>query len=127
MILDARDGIEVVAEAVDGAEAVALAQRHEPDVILMDARMPNLDGIEATRRITESGLGSRIIILTTFDVDELVYSALRAGASGFLLKDIRPDELAQAVRVAHSGEALLAPTVTRRLLNRFAAMAPDNT
>jgi DNA-binding NarL/FixJ family response regulator len=119
MILDAREDIEVVGEANDGAEAVELAARERPDVILMDVRMPGLDGIEATDRIVAAGSDARIIILTTYDLDEYVFRALRAGASGFLLKDVRPNELTDAVRVVARGDALLAPTVTRRLLDRL--------
>jgi DNA-binding NarL/FixJ family response regulator len=124
MILDAREDIEVVGEAQDGAQAIELAQRRRPDVILMDVRMPRLDGVEATRRLVEGGSPARIVILTTFDLDEYVYEALRAGASGFLLKDVEPDQLAEAIRVVARGEALLAPTVTRRLLDRFAQVLP---
>jgi DNA-binding NarL/FixJ family response regulator len=124
MILEARDDIAVVGEAADGQEAVELAATTDPDVVLMDVRMPRLDGIEATRRIVDSGSRARVVMLTTFDLDEPVFAALRAGASGFLLKDIRPAELAEAVRVVARGEALLAPTVTRRLLDRFAAGLP---
>ncbi|MFC9926591.1 response regulator [Streptomyces sp. NPDC127190] len=127
MIIDSREDLEVVGEAGDGIEAVALAQSLVPDVILMDVRMPRMDGIEATRRLAAAGNPARIIILTTFDLDEPVFSALRAGASGFLLKDIRPDELAAAVRLVARGEALLAPTVTRRLLDRFAGKLPGGT
>ncbi|MEU7590099.1 response regulator transcription factor [Micromonospora sp. NPDC049230] len=127
MIIESRADLEVVGEAGDGLEAVALAERLRPDVILMDVRMPRLDGIEATRRLATSGQAARIIMLTTFDLDEPVFAALRAGASGFLLKDIRPDELATAVRVVARGEALLAPTVTRRLLDRFASELPGGT
>jgi DNA-binding NarL/FixJ family response regulator len=125
MILDARDDIEVVGEASNGAEAVAVTVAHEPDVVLMDVRMPDVDGIEATRRIVASTSTSRIIILTTYDVDEYVFAALRAGASGFMLKDVRPRELVDGVRVVARGDALLAATVTRRLLDRFAALLPD--
>ena len=124
MIIDSRDDLEVVGEAGDGLEAVELARTLHPDVILMDVRMPRMDGIEATRRLAQAGDPARIIILTTFDLDEPVFAALRAGASGFLLKDIRPDELAAAIRLVARGEALLAPTVTRRLLDRFAAELP---
>jgi DNA-binding NarL/FixJ family response regulator len=124
MILDAREDIEVAGEAADGAEAVALVAEHEPDVVLMDVRMPNVDGIEATRQIVASGSPARIIILTTHDVDEYVFAALRAGASGFLLKDVRPPDLVEAIRVVARGDALLAASVTRRLLDRFAAVLP---
>ena len=114
--------LEVVGEAADGAEAVALAVHERPDVILMDVRMPEVDGIEATRRITadERTAGCKVLILTTFDLDEYVFEALRAGASGFLLKDTLPDELLAAIRIVADGEALLAPTVTRRLIEAFA-------
>jgi DNA-binding NarL/FixJ family response regulator len=124
MIIDSRDDLAVVGEAGDGVAAVALAKQVRPDVVLMDVRMPRMDGIEATRQLAEAGNPARIIMLTTFDLDEPVYAALRAGASGFLLKDIRPDDLAAAVRVVAAGEALLAPTVTRRLLDRFAGELP---
>jgi DNA-binding NarL/FixJ family response regulator len=124
MIIDSRDDLAVVGEAGDGVAAVALAGELRPDVILMDVRMPRMDGIEATRRLTAAGHPARIIMLTTFDLDEPVFSALRAGASGFLLKDIRPADLADAIRVVAAGEALLAPTVTRRLLDRFAGELP---
>jgi DNA-binding NarL/FixJ family response regulator len=124
MIIDSRDDLEVVGEAGDGIEAVALARSLQPDVILMDVRMPRMDGIEATRRLAEAGNPARVLVLTTFDLDEAVFAALRAGASGFLLKNIRPGELADAVRVVARGEALLAPTVTRRLLDRFAGELP---
>jgi DNA-binding NarL/FixJ family response regulator len=124
MIIDSRPDLEVVGEASDGVEAVALARSLHPDVVLMDVRMPRMDGIEATRQIAADGDPVRIIMLTTFDLDEPVFAALRAGASGFLLKDTRPDDLATAVRVVAGGEALLAPTVTRRLLDRFAGELP---
>jgi len=123
-IIDAREDLEVVGEAGDGREAIALAESTRPHVILMDVRMPVLDGIEATRRLVASGHPARIVILTTFDLDEAVYGALRAGASGFMLKDIRAGELVQAIRLVARGEALLAPTVTRRLLDRFADAPP---
>ena len=121
MILEARDDLEVVGEAENGAQALELARVLAPDVVLMDVRMPVLDGVEATRRLLESGSGARVIILTTFDLDEYVFEALRAGASGFLLKDVQPAQLAEAIRIVASGEALLAPSITRRLLDRFAA------
>jgi DNA-binding NarL/FixJ family response regulator len=127
MILDAKEDMEVVGEASDGGEAVALTEGLQPDVVLMDVRMPSLDGIEATRRIVESGSRARIIMLTTYDVDEYVFAALRAGASGFMLKDVRPPDLVDAIRVVARGDALLAPTVTRRLLDRFAGTLPDST
>jgi DNA-binding NarL/FixJ family response regulator len=121
-LLDAQDGIEVVGEAGTGAEAAALAAAVEPDVVLMDVRMPDLDGLEATRRITGDPAleGVRIVILTTFDVDEYVFEALRSGASGFLVKDTEPEELIRAVRTVASGEALLAPRATRRLVEEYA-------
>jgi len=121
-LLDASDGIEVVGEAGDGGEAVRLAVEHGPDVVLMDVRMPSVDGLEATRRIAADRrlAAVRVIILTTFELDEYVFEALRAGASGFLLKDTEPVELLRAVRVVASGEALLAPSVTRRLVEEYA-------
>jgi len=118
MILEAAGGIEVVAEAADGEAGVAAARRARPDVVLMDVRMGAVDGIEATRRIVTADAG-RVLVLTTFDLDEYVYAALRAGASGFLLKDAPREELVRAVRVVAAGDALLAPRVTRRLLERF--------
>src|SRR5262245_17958727 len=127
LILEARPDIEVVGEAGNGAEALDLATRLRPDVILMDVRMPGMDGVEATRRIAVAGLPSRVVILTTFDLDEYVYAAIRAGASGFLLKDAEPAQLVEAVRVVATGEALLAPTVTRCLLDRFAHLLPGAT
>jgi DNA-binding NarL/FixJ family response regulator len=125
MILDARDDLEVVGEAEDGLQAIALTRKLDPDVILMDVRMPELDGVEATRRLAAAGSRARVLILTTFDLDEYVYEAIRAGASGFLLKDVQPSQLVDAIRVIAAGEALLAPTVTRRLLDRFADTLPD--
>ena len=121
VLLRSDPDLEVVGEAADGAEAVALALRERPDVILMDIRMPDVDGIEATRRITadDRTAGCRVLILTTFDLDEYVFEALRAGASGFLLKDTLPEELLAAVRVIADGEALLAPSITRRLIEEF--------
>ncbi|MFI6095683.1 response regulator [Lentzea sp. NPDC051213] len=125
--LRAQPDIEVVAEAADGISAVAAATEHRPDVVLMDIRMPEADGIEATRQITEAFGGEvAVLILTTFDLDEYVYAALRAGASGFLLKDTSPEDLVAAVRVIASGEALLAPTVTKRLIREFTG-APVST
>ncbi len=119
-LLELEDGIEVVAEAGDGAEAVEQATLFSPDVVLMDIRMPKLDGIAATRRLLARGRGPRVLILTTFDLDEYVFDALKAGASGFLLKDSPPDQLVAAVRVVAAGDALLAPPITRRLIEEFA-------
>ena len=124
MILNNEEDINVVGEASDGAEAVELTKRLLPQVVLMDVRMPNMNGIEATRRILASGVESHVLILTTFDLDEYVYEALRAGASGFMLKDVTARQLVDGVRVVASGEALLAPTVTRRLLERFTPTLP---
>jgi DNA-binding NarL/FixJ family response regulator len=123
MIIDAQPDMEVVAEAGDGAKAVALAGRARPHVVLMDIRMPVMDGIEATRRLVggPEAIASRIVILTTYDLDEYVFDALRAGASGFLLKDVPPEDLVRAIRVTAHGEALLAPSITRRLIEHFAA------
>ena len=123
MIL-AAGGIDVVGEAADGAEAVAAVAELRPDVVLMDIRMPTMDGLEATRRILASGPDCRVIILTTFDLDSYVYAALAAGASGFLLKDVSPEHLVAAIRLVSTGDALLAPSITRRLVERFAADAP---
>ena len=120
VLLETTPGFEVAGEAGDGAEAVELASRTKPDVVLMDVRMPEMDGIEATRRVCSGTPSVRVLILTTFDLDAYVYAALRAGASGFLLKDTRPADLVSAIRVIASGEALLAPTVTRRLIAEFA-------
>ena len=122
MLLSGEPGVEVVGEAGNGAEAVALAASEHPDVILMDVRMPVMDGLEATRRITgdESLSSTRVVILTTFDLDEYVHEALRAGASGFLLKDTLPVDLLNAVRVVAAGDALIAPRITRRLIEEFA-------
>ncbi|CAL9670392.1 Transcriptional regulatory protein DegU [Streptomyces sp. enrichment culture] len=121
MIL-AADGIEVTAEAADGAEAVAAVRRTRPDVVLMDIRMPEMDGIEATRRIlaNDDRQETRVVILTTYDLDHYVYAALTAGASGFLLKDVTPERLVAALHLVQSGDALLAPSITRRLIERFA-------
>jgi DNA-binding NarL/FixJ family response regulator len=124
LILESREDIEVVGEAEDGREAIELARRVDPDVILMDVRMPNVDGVEATRRLVAGGSRARIVILKTFDLDEYVFESIRAGASGFLLKDVQPTQLVDAIRVVAAGEALLAPSVTRRLLDRFAHTLP---
>ena len=124
MILEAQDGLEVVGEAGDGQEALDLAAQTRPDVVLMDIRMPRLDGLEATRQLAATQPEARVLVLTTFDADDLVYDALRAGASGFLLKDVGRDELVHAVRVVAAGDALLAPAVTRRLLADFVAARP---
>ena len=124
MILDVQPDIEVVGEAIDGTDAIRQYERLTPDVVVMDVRMPVMDGIEATRRLTALDPPARVLILTTFDLDEYVYEALRAGASGFLLKDRPPEELVAAVRVIAAGEALLAPSVTRRLIEEFAKRAP---
>jgi DNA-binding NarL/FixJ family response regulator len=125
MILDAQDDIEVVGEAEDGDVAVEVARRVRPDVVLMDVRMPRMDGIEATRRLAGPDVDDpiRVVILTTFDLDEYVFDALRAGASGFLLKDLRREDLVQAVRVVAAGEALLAPSITKRLIEDYAGRA----
>ena len=120
LVLETRSDIDVVGEAEDGRQAVGLAVECVPDVILMDVRMPVVDGIEATRRIVAAGSAARVLVLTTFDLDEYVYAAIRAGASGFLLKDVRPRDLIDAIRLIADGNALLGPTVTRRLLERFA-------
>jgi DNA-binding NarL/FixJ family response regulator len=127
MILDAQEDLEVVGEAIDGADAVRQFERLGPDVVVMDVRMPTMDGIEATRRLKQREPPARVLILTTFDLDEYVYEALRAGASGFLLKDRPPEELVAAVRVVASGDALLAPSVTRRLIEEFARRTPAAT
>ncbi|RSN21035.1 DNA-binding response regulator [Streptomyces sp. WAC 05977] len=121
VLLETEDGFEVGAEAGDGEQAVAAAVEHRPDIVVMDVRMPGVDGLEATRRITANPelAGVKVLVLTTFDVDEYVYEALRAGASGFLLKDTDPVELLRALKVVAAGEALLAPTVTRRLIAEF--------
>lgn len=125
LILASQADIEVVAEARDGVEAVAAWRRLSPGVLLMDIRMPELDGLEATRRImAHGGDGCRVVMLTTFDLDEYVYAALRAGASGFLLKDLSPEQLIAAVRLVAAGDALLAPSITRRLVERFARPSP---
>jgi DNA-binding NarL/FixJ family response regulator len=119
MLLSGEDDIEVVAEASNGLEAIEKAERFEPSVILMDIRMPELDGLEATRRILATDSGARILILTTFDLDEYVYEALAAGASGFVLKDDPPEQLLAAIRTVADGEALLSPTITKRVIKQF--------
>ncbi len=124
-ILHEEADIKVIGEAADGGEAIVVAARLRPDVILMDVRMPRVDGLEATRRINASDSPPRVVILTTFDLDEYVYEALKAGACGFLLKDAGADELVRAVRVAAAGDALLAPSVTRRLIARFSGRVVD--
>ena len=125
MVLEEEEGIEVVGEAADGDEAVARTLEMSPDVVLMDVRMPGSDGIEATRRIVEQRPATRVLILTTFDLDEYAFSALRYGASGFLLKDVQPAELVAAIRSVADGDAVLAPGVTRRLLDTYARRLPD--
>ncbi|MFG2118818.1 response regulator [Streptomyces sp. NPDC048710] len=124
LLLESVPGTEVVGEAAHGAEAVRRAAELRPDVVLMDVRMPGMDGIEATRRIAESGGRSRVLVLTTFDLDEYVHAALRAGASGFLLKDARPEELLAGIRAVAVGDAVIAPALTRRLLDEFAQLLP---
>jgi DNA-binding NarL/FixJ family response regulator len=127
MIVDAEPDMEVVGEASDGVEAIELAGHVRPDVVLMDIRMPRMDGIEATRRLAGEDARDpvQVLILTTFDLDELVLGALRAGASGFLLKDSPPEDMVEAIRIVARGDALIAPSVTRRLLDRFASKLPD--
>ena len=126
-LLQAEPDIDVVAEAADGEQAIAAVRRFKPDVTLMDIRMPTVDGLEATRRIVEAGSATRILILTTFDLDEYVYAGLRAGASGFLLKDASPEQLIAAIHVLVEGEAVLAPSVTRRVVEAFARLpAPQD-
>jgi DNA-binding NarL/FixJ family response regulator len=124
MVLDAQPDFEVVGEARDGGQAIALVLEHSPDVVLMDVRMPGIDGVQATRRIVACGSRSRVIILTTFDLDEYAYAALRAGASGFLLKDAPPADLISAIRAVASGDAVVAPSTTRRLLSSLAHQLP---
>ncbi|MCC2307100.1 response regulator transcription factor [Cellulomonas sp. zg-Y338] len=125
MVLDAEDGIEVVGEASDGASAVRQASVLRPDVVLMDVRMPGMNGIEATEQVVAAATGARVLILTTFDLDEYAFAALRAGASGFLLKDARPAELVTAIRAVSTGDAVVSPRVTRRMLEMFSDRLPD--
>ena len=127
MILEAQKDIEVVGEASDGREALAQARELDPDVVLMDIRMPELDGLEATRRIVSGNGSTRVLMLTTFDLDEYVYEAMKAGASGFLLKDVRPEQLAEAVRVVAAGDSLLAPAITQRLIAEFVRRPPPGS
>jgi len=126
MVIESQADLSVAGEAANGLEAVAQVQALAPDVVLMDVRMPELDGVEATRRIIASGSGARVIILTTFDLDEYVYAALRAGASGFLLKDAQPADLLSAIRAVASGDAVVAPSITRRLLDTYAHRLGDS-
>jgi DNA-binding NarL/FixJ family response regulator len=123
-LIDREPGMRVVAEAADGVEAIALTRRHRPDVVLMDIRMPNIDGLTATTRVLALPDPPRVLVLTTFDRNEWVYEALRAGASGFLLKDVRGGQLTHAIRTVAAGEALLAPSITRRLIEQFVARQP---
>jgi DNA-binding NarL/FixJ family response regulator len=124
MILETQADLEVVGDAADGVEAVAATRRLRPDVVLMDIRMPDLDGLQATRQIVAARSGARVLILTTFDLDEYVYQALTAGASGFLLKNAPPEQLIGAVRVVAAGDALLAPSITRRVIEQFTLLPP---
>ena len=124
MVLDAQPDMTVVGEAADGLAAVEFARAHSADVMVMDARMPRMDGVAATQRIRQAGDRPRVLMLTTFDLDEYAFAALKAGASGFLLKDVPPEELLFAIRAVHSGDAVVAPSTTRRLLDRFAPMLP---
>ncbi len=129
LILETEDDLAVVGEADNGEEAIRLARRHRPDVVLMDVRMPKMDGLEATAHITADSPDTRVIVLTTFDIDDYVYGALRAGASGFLLKDAGGDQLVDAIRVVAAGDALIAPSVTKRLISEFVGRpeTPDVT
>jgi DNA-binding NarL/FixJ family response regulator len=126
MVLEAQPDMHVVGEAADGQAAIDLAQRVHADVMVMDARMPRLDGVEAARRIRQAGARPRVLMLTTFDLDEYAFAALKAGASGFLLKDVPPEELLFAIRAVHSGDSVVAPSTTRRLIDQFAALLPDS-
>ena len=127
MVLDAQDDMSVVGEAGDGLAATQLLRTRPADVVVMDVRMPELDGIEATRRICRAGDRPRVLMLTTFDLDEYAYAALKAGASGFLLKDVPPEELLFGIRAVHSGDAVVAPSTTRRLINQFAPLLPEGS
>ena len=124
MVLDAQPDMQVIGEAADGAAAIDLARRLSADVMVMDARMPRLDGVEATRQIRSAGCLPRVLMLTTFDLDEYAFAALKAGASGFLLKDVPPEELLFAIRAVHSGDSVVAPSTTRRLIDQFASLLP---
>jgi DNA-binding NarL/FixJ family response regulator len=124
MVLDAQPDMQVVGEAADGVAAIDLARRLHADVMIMDARMPRLDGVDATRQIRQAGDLPRVLMLTTFDLDEYAFAALKAGASGFLLKDVPPEELLFAIRAVHSGDSVVAPSTTRRLIDQFAALLP---
>lgn len=126
LILDLESDIEVVGEARDGHECLRRTAEHQPDVVLMDIRMPRMDGIEATRRLVAAGSATRVLVLTTFDLDELVYAAMAAGASGFVLKDAPREQLISAIRMVQRGDAILAPALTRRLLERFVAAPPPS-
>jgi DNA-binding NarL/FixJ family response regulator len=126
LMLDAEPDLSVVGEAADGEQALAAVRRHDPDVLVVDIRMPQLDGIEATRRLAASGSRTRVLVLTTFDLDEYVYRSMQAGASGFLLKDARREQLAAAVRTVAAGESLLAPAITRRLIEDFCRRPPPS-
>ena len=126
MLLESQDDMTVVGEASNGTEAIRLVDRHHPDVVLMDIRMPGLDGIEATRRIVTTGARTRILIVTTFDLDEYAYEGLRAGASGFLVKDAQPEELLAGIRAVASGDAVVAPSLTRRLLDAYIHHLPQS-
>jgi DNA-binding NarL/FixJ family response regulator len=125
MVIESQPDMEIVGEAADGRQAIQAVAELAPEVVLMDVRMPELDGIEATRRIVASDSSARILVLTTFDLDEYAYAALKAGASGFLLKDAQPTDLLAAIRAVASGDAVIAPSVTRRLLSRFIEVLPD--
>ena len=127
MLLESQDDMTVLGEAANGSEAIRMTAELSPDVVLMDVRMPGLDGIEATRRITASGDRTRVLILTTFDLDEYAYAGLRAGASGFLVKDAQPEELLSGIRAVATGDAVVAPSLTRRLLDAYAHHLPANS